>query len=206
MGKPVPPRLSFLLASEAPVSLIFRRGRSKLVQLIRWDREHDNFVYGSRFRGRIYVERSDISPDGRHFIYFAMGGLAWAIPETGGTWTAISRVTEVPGFAAATLWASRPWNGDGMFTSNRSYWVDIDSTTTCLRDESKLRRIPYRPKQSRHERDGWTITEAGIEKPLIRGWVLRRTEHGYHLAQPKRGSAFAHPAWEWADWDRTRLV
>src|SRR5262249_33920697 len=151
-------------------------------------------------------ERSDISPDGRHFIYFAMGGLVLALPETGGTWTAISRVTGVPEFTAVALWTSRPWNGDGMFTSNSSYWVDMDSTTTCLRDDSKLRRNRYPPKQSRLERDGWIVTETGIEKSLVSGWVLRRTQDGYHLAQPKRGTAFAHPAWEWADWDRDRLV
>lgn len=30
-------------------------------------------------------------------IYFAMGGVAWAIPATGGTWTAISELRSVEG-------------------------------------------------------------------------------------------------------------
>jgi len=32
-------------------------------------------------------------------IYFAMGGVAWAIPKTGGTWTAISRVPSLTALA-----------------------------------------------------------------------------------------------------------
>jgi hypothetical protein len=83
---PCPPRLSVLLASDAPVGVVLRRGPSKLVQLVIWDRASDKFKPGQCFRGRIYAERSDLSPDGRHMLYFAMGGLAWAIPATGGTW------------------------------------------------------------------------------------------------------------------------
>src|ERR1700681_4054036 len=84
-----PPRLAVLLASEAPVGVVFRRGPTKLVRVVIWNRTNDKFKLGPWFKGRIFVDRSDLSPDGRHMIYFAMGGVAWAIPATGGTWTAI---------------------------------------------------------------------------------------------------------------------
>jgi hypothetical protein len=52
---------------------------------------------------------------GRHMIYFAMGGVAWAIGETGGTWTAISRL---PSLQATALWGQGDTHyGRGMFTS-----------------------------------------------------------------------------------------
>ena len=95
------PRLTALLASDAPIGVILRRGPSKSVRLVIWDRANDKFKPGSWFKGRIFADRSDISPDGRHMIYFAMGGVAWAIPATGGTWTAIS---ELPSLKAAALW------------------------------------------------------------------------------------------------------
>lgn len=95
------PRLSFLLAPEAPVGLVLRRGPSKLVRIVIWNRTNDKFKPGQWFKGRIYADRSDISPDGRHMIYFAMGGVAWAIPATRGTWTAIS---ELPSLKATSLW------------------------------------------------------------------------------------------------------
>jgi hypothetical protein len=50
-----------------------------------WNRTNDEFTPGSWFKGRIFADRSDLSPDGRHMIYFAMGGVSWAIPATGGS-------------------------------------------------------------------------------------------------------------------------
>ena len=71
-------------------------------------------------------------------IYFAMGGVAWAIPATGGTWTAISRV---PSLRAIALWGQGDtWGGGGMFTSNTSYWLNLDINTFLIRDDSNLRR------------------------------------------------------------------
>ena len=68
-----PPRLSVLLATQAPVGIVFRRGPSRIVRVIYWDRTKDVFTPGAIFKGRIYVDRSDISPDGRHLLYIAMG-------------------------------------------------------------------------------------------------------------------------------------
>jgi hypothetical protein len=196
------PRLSVLLASEAPVGVVFRRGPSKVVRLVMWDRRTDRFRPGQSFKGRIYVDRSNISPDGRHLIYFAMAGVAWAVPETGGTWTAIS---ELPSLKATALWGQGDtWFGGGMFLSNRSYWLNADGNTFLIRDNSGLRRETYRPHltfSSRYERDGWTT--AG--KNLRGGWVLRGRRKGYELEQPGE-STLAFPTWEWADWDRNRLV
>src|SRR3954469_15282966 len=95
------PRLNVLLASDAPVGVVLRRGPSKLVRVVMWDRRTDKFRPGQSFQGRIYADRSDISPDGRHMIYFAMAGVAWAVPQTGGTWTAIS---VLPSLRADALW------------------------------------------------------------------------------------------------------
>jgi hypothetical protein len=68
------PRLSVLLASEAPVGMVFRRGPTKLVRVFLWDRECDKFKPCQWFKGRIFAEQSDLSPDVRYMIYFAMGG------------------------------------------------------------------------------------------------------------------------------------
>ena len=51
--KPVP-RLYVLLARAAPRALIFRRGPSKLVQLVYWRTDSDAFFFGQWFKGRIY--------------------------------------------------------------------------------------------------------------------------------------------------------
>ena len=153
-----PPRLYVLLASEAPVGVVLRRGPTKLVQIFMWNRDTDNFTEGQWFKGRIYGDRSDVSPDGRHMIYFAMGGLAWPIPETGWTWTAIC---ELPSLKAKALWGQGDtWGGGGMFLSNDTFWLDADRNTFLIRDDSGLRRETYGPKlpyRSRGEREGWVL-------------------------------------------------
>src|SRR2546426_11287690 len=69
-----PPRIHVLLAREAPLGLVIRRGPSKSVCTLLWDQERDTFKLGQWMRGRIYERRCDLSPDGQHFIYFAMNG------------------------------------------------------------------------------------------------------------------------------------
>jgi hypothetical protein len=69
-----PPRLHVLLARDTPYAVILPRGPSKTTCSIGWDRRNDTFTIGQWLRGRIYERRSDLSPDGKHLIYFAMNG------------------------------------------------------------------------------------------------------------------------------------
>jgi len=203
-----------LLASDAPVGVIFRRGPSKLVRSILWNRDTDKFTPGQWFKGKIYPDRSDVSPDGRHMIYFAMGGVAWAIPKTGGTWTAIS---QVPSLTALAIWPQGDTRGGGgIFASNSSYW--LDTYREPLRDDTKLKRVSTKPAPSRMERDGWLQKETGrktkvfvvFEKPLAKGWTLRLKQNflkdRYELEQREHALRLEFPTWEWEEWDRKRLV
>jgi hypothetical protein len=99
-----------------------------------------------------------------------------------------------------------------MFTSNRSFWLDANARTFFIRDNSDLRRETYRPRQSRMERDGWVLKKDSpndgiFEKAVREGWILRRTgwRGGYELERPGE-CKLPLPAWEWAEWDRQRLV
>ncbi len=115
-----PCRLHVLLARNAKVGLVIRRGPSKSVCTVLWNRECNAFKLGQWLRGRIYERRCDLSPDGRHFIYFAMNGRSEA--ETKGAWTAISRV---PYLKAVALYAKGDcWHGGGLFLSDREFWLN----------------------------------------------------------------------------------
>lgn len=184
-----------------------------MVRVILWNRETDKFTPGQWFNGKIYPDHSDISPDGRHMIYFAMGGVAWAIPKTGGTWTAISRV---PSLTALALWPQGDtWAGGGVFTSNNSYW--LDTYREPLRNDTNLKRASDRPTYSRMEREGWIGNDPSrkwrstvFEKQIPKGWTLRMKRNypnvRYELEQRERGLKLEFPTWEWAEWDRKRLV
>lgn len=198
-------RLHVLLASAAPVGLVIRRGPSKQVATFLWDRETDEFRLGQWLKGRIYERRSDLSPDGKHFLYFAMNG-KWD-SESGGSWTAISRAPFLK--ALAMFPKGDCWHGGGIWTANGKYWLNDDGGHSIQRDTSGVRRDPkWRPSDSyggecpgvyypRLIRDGWTLEESArvgkwrdiviFEKPCSHGWVLRKLAHAQVGAPPGKG-------------------
>jgi len=145
MPKVFPPRLHVILARDAKVAVVFRRGPSKSVCTMLWDRKRDTFRIGQWFRGRIYERRADLSPDGKFLIYFAMNGKVDS--ETGGSWTAISRA---PWLKAIVLLAKGDcWHGGGLFTGDRQYWLNDDFGHRIVRDSTQVvRDNGYHPEQS----------------------------------------------------------
>lgn len=71
MSKASSTRIFAILAHKASVAVIFRRGPSRLVLLIKWNLKSDTLEYGQWFRGRIYERRCDLSPSGDLLLYFA---------------------------------------------------------------------------------------------------------------------------------------
>jgi hypothetical protein len=101
-------RLFALLARNAPVGVIFRRGPSRQVLLIEWNTDTDDFRIGQWLKGRIYERRCDLSPNGDLLLYFAA---SYRKPFY--SWSAISRP---PYFTALTLWPKGDgWGGGGLF-------------------------------------------------------------------------------------------
>lgn len=76
-----------------------------------------------------------------------------------------------------------------------------------MRDDSGLRREEHARFRSRLERDGWVKIGGQYSRKLPDEWVLRRVtwSGGYVLAHPASG-VIAMPCWDWAEWDRHRLV
>ena len=190
MNRTFPARLHVLLASKAPTGVVFRRGPANTVCTLGWNRETDQFELGQWFRGRIYERRADLSADGRYLIYFARGGRRHQ--ETKGSWTAVSRA---PWLHAITLYGKGDcWQGGGLFTSNRRFW--LNGCHFVVRESSEVTEDDkYEPQGSfgaecpsvyyrRLLRDGWALQmEVGpgkiahctiFEKALLHGWILRK--------------------------------
>jgi hypothetical protein len=207
-------RIHVLLAREAPVGVVIRRGPSKQVCTVQWERRHDEFHVGQWLRGRIYERRSDLSPDGRYLIYFAMNG-KWG-SEARGSWTAISQTPYLK--ALAIFPKGDCWHGGGLFTGTRSYWLNDGYGHSELRNTHDLKRdLEFRPSGSvggeclsvyypRLLRDGWTIVERVsvakwknfdvFEKSLEGGWVLRKIAHA-EIGAPEGKSCY---------WDEHELL
>jgi hypothetical protein len=224
-------RLSAILAREAPVAAIFRRGPSKLVELIKWHTDTDTFERGQWFKGRIYESCSDLSPDGSLLIYFtAKLQLGSRFDEDHfPAWTAISRP---PWLTALALRPSPGVSvvGGGLFIDDKT--VSLSGYPTHPHKDHKphgLRIVtdPYQHVATiRFTRDGWVRTKSE------RAYVWERTdkyrwmtivaegsplpEHSYgfgdyaydcSLIDKSRGTRTPLEEVTWADWDqRGRLV
>ncbi len=168
---PVPARLFMIFARRAPTAVIFRRGPSKWVQLIKWSTATDVFEPGQWFNGRIYERRSDLSPDGSLLIYFAQKISAHSKKDTEYTyaWTAISRP---PFLTALALWPKGDcWHGGGSFKNGRVVLLNHKPAVAKPHKKHKphgLLVIPNPEAQGeddpifsqRLERDRWQLKDA----------------------------------------------
>lgn len=193
MSDLVAPRIHVLIAREAPTALVIRRGPAKAVCTFSWDRKNDLLTLAQWLRGRIYERRADISPDGRHWIYFAMNG-RWSGPAKG-SWTAVA---SAPWLKARVLYPKGDcWQGGGLFLDNKRYWVNgggchgvAESAGTGLRHDDTYTPPAWYGGEcltgyfNRLQRDGWTMTssQAGrtphyhtvFERELDHGWTLQK--------------------------------
>ena len=219
-----PARVHPILAREAPTALIIRRGPSKSVCTLLWDRTCDEFTLGQWLRGRIYERRCDLSPNGNYFIYLAMNG-KWSSPVKG-SWTAISRT---PYLKALALWPwGDCWNGGGLFMSNTRFWRNTQFWRNAGSDEEdadivgnlskKLKEDTNYPFEEHYggecpgvyyirlQRDGWKLLRhesisphervTVFEKELPHDWVLEKTAH----------SSIHHPVGRGCYFDTHRLI
>ena len=111
------------------MAVAIRRGPSRHTAVVGWDRATDRFKVGQWLYGRIYERRCDLSPDGKHLVYFAMNG-RWD-SRARGAWTAISKA---PYLKALTLLAKGDCrHGGGLFASSKELWSTTATDTESSR-------------------------------------------------------------------------
>jgi hypothetical protein len=210
-------RLYCILARDGGSAVIFRRGPSKLVQLLKWDLHTDEVTPGQWFKGRIYERRCDLSPDGELLVYFAA-------KHTGplGTWTAVSRP---PYLTALALWPKGDaWGGGGHFFSKRHLGINHPPHQMVMAKDflqpRSIRVVQVAPWAGRGEdspindlrmaRDGWRAASTAhaaapprkcdvwmpLEKPLI-GEKPSGSKHGMQLLLRSALTAIGRKGGRW---------
>ena len=209
-----PARLHILLPKDSDTAVVIRRGPSKHTCILSWNTRTDEVRVTQWLKGRIYERRSDISPDGKYWIYFAMNG-HWS-SEAKGSWTAIARAPWLK--AVALMPKGDCWNGGGLFLDKRSYWLNVGYGHEDALGTDEVKRVdPPKGLQyfggecltvyyNRLMRDGWTRTgrtENGrhdaityFEKELPQGGTLRKICHE-QVGAPKGKGCY---------WDEHELV
>jgi hypothetical protein len=202
-----PPRLFVLMRPDCDRAVVFRQGPSKVFCVLGWNLKTDDVVVGQWCKHKIYVERCDISANGKYLVYFALDG-QWS-SEARGAWTALSYA---PYLKALKLWPQgHTWGGGGMFVRERKPVPAKLASAFQYLDELDGEHIasvsdPY----DRLIRDGWTRVKGGARKTLTKSLALQHalvgTRSKFALVDGDRVSP--RPAWTFADVDapRKRLV
>jgi hypothetical protein len=182
--KPMPRsvRLYAILARESPVAVVFRRGPSNSVLLIKWNTANDTFEQGQWLRGRIYERRCDLSPDGDLLLYFAAN---YGSPLR--SWSAISRP---PFLKALALWPKGDgWGGGGHFESRTRIALSHRAAEMALAPGCSVpRSLKVRPFG---ERPGW-----GEDDPV---WSERLHRDGWKLISVPTGTKDDYGAKVWLE-------
>ena len=209
MGAKPPPRLFVLMRPETDRAVVLRQGPSKVFCTLGWNLATDEVVVGQWCKHKIYVERCDISSDGKYFVYFALDG-KWQ-SEAAGAWTALSLA---PYLKAIKLWpCGSTWGGGGLLLKHRDQlpkgrsWEDLEKIACG----DRLMHHAMMPE--RLIRDGWCSAGkgGGLTKPISSALTLQ-TKIASSLARyalvDRAGTVEPKPAWTWAEVDakRERLV
>ncbi|MFX0098418.1 MAG: hypothetical protein ACFFCS_02480 [Candidatus Hodarchaeota archaeon] len=228
MMKEVPARVHVLLARNEPKAVLIIQKRSKLFHVVSWNYLTDDPKEGSWFSGKIYPLRCDLSFDGRHMVYFALGPtedlFSWSV------------VCEPPFLKASLLWEhDSTWFGGGVFLEEKSLYMYLDENTprqnemqhVPSKNVEKLFKILYRKEDARGDaliqvkmdKDGWrekefTSSRMVFEKESLQdnsklvlscngSWESSKW-HYEHLdtgtGEPVENSPVAEKT-RWTDWD-----
>jgi hypothetical protein len=186
--KPIPPRLFGLLATNAKIAVLLRRGPSRWCQMILWHTDTDKIIPGQWVHHRIYEHSSCLSPDGQFFVYHAFGPHRSKNSKNPIDWLAISRP---PYFTALTMW--RYHLGELVFEGNAT------TTSRPRFDPSKLSSVVDTPLE-RLQKSGWKHVrvaakgtyphESVWEKPHRRSksMLVMRSVIGLGNQKPGRGT------------------
>lgn len=151
------PRIFGIPATDAPIVAVIRRGPSDWCHVGKWDVGQDRYEPGSWFRGTLYPQKCDLSPDGRWLAYSAM--------KHPGDWPGgeiYEAVSRLPWLTALAAWNAGTTYTRGIhFTDRPGESVlgspDVGDARPLL---SRFGLDLYRPVQFAVERGrGWTETD-----------------------------------------------
>ena len=186
-------------------AVVLRQGPTKVFCVLGWNLKTDTVVVGQWCKHKIYVERCDISSNGKYLVYFALDG-KWS-SEAKGAWTAVSFA---PYLKALKLYPQgNTWGGGGMFFRDReSSPANVAMHWKNLEQFDGDRLMPSCTAEDVCARDGWIRNrKTGWRKPLTPTLSLERKnvgEKGARYAIVDGDKVSARAGWTWADVDTKR--
>lgn len=138
-------------------AIVLRRGPAKAVGMFNWNIRTDKIDEFQWLKGRIYEYFSDVSPDGKYFLYSAN--------KKGLGYTAVSFA---PWLKAISFWNNVGGYGGGIFTGNNQYLL-FDGSENYNK---------FRCQELTHGTEGWHLLKHGVYPGRLEktGWNLINTQ------------------------------
>ncbi len=181
------PKTRGYLAEKSFSGVFLYRKSNKLIYLVSFEYKNkkDKIIIGSRFSGTLYPNRSAISPDGRDFLYFAMGKSQGNYDKKYYCWTAICS----PPLLKANLFLPHinTYSGGGYFIDENNIYISdgmkpelSSSTGISTGNYFGKYKITFDPSYNDGRWDsqkyGWSVT--------------RKNKQGYSVAWMKECKGF----------------
>ncbi len=158
-------RLHLYFATDNDRAVILRQGPTRQTRMILWHRDTDQFEDGQWIKSKVYFERCGLSPDGRHFIFFALDG-RWREAAMG----AYSGLSRPPYWTALSVFpCGDTWGGGGFFIDNTHYLAYGDAD--IIGHDDGLSRV-FQGEMTKDCRTGLRLV-SGARAPLDRAVTKR---------------------------------
>lgn len=203
---PPPARVWVMLSGDPRRNIVLRRGPTAQVAAFNWDRTSNRITLGQWLKGRVFFTRCDISPDGEHWAYFAMG-------RSASTYTVVAKT---PFMTALDFFEGcGTWDRGAAFLGNGEYAVycSLDGPKNYRTSGLRVAAQGPAPLHRRLLSQGWEPQSADMfQKPAQGPWRLvkrvgqprgradRAVDTESHaLIHTDTGDCIERPSWEWAD-------
>lgn len=160
------PKIQAYFAKKANVIVFLYRKSHKVTYMFKMRYQEDSEILecGSKFYGRFFPERCDLSEDGKYFLYFVHGKSQRKYREKYGFWTAICKPPFVK--AEKIFFHNDTWGGGGIFVNHHKIWIN-DGMYPHFDITKKERFMHYLIE----------FPEKSFFKDLDRSWKLRNDDH-----------------------------
>ena len=167
------PRIHLIVARDAPIAIVYRRGPSAWFHILRWWLEEDRLEPGVWIKEQIYPERCDVSPDGRYLLTFVSGGFF-------GKYDVVQIFSRAPWLSPLESWSEGDTWGRGWRFVNDRPINDPDLLKTVVVDSNRILIAHDQavdtpvPKPARYMTDRELWIESGYP-----GTLLSATHNGF---------------------------
>ncbi|MEP1742214.1 MAG: hypothetical protein ABJI60_19990 [Kangiellaceae bacterium] len=175
-----------LIPEKSSNAIVIRRGPAKHVGIFSWNLKTSEIKVSQWVKGRVYEYYSDVSADGKLFMYSANKGP-----------TSYTVISKAPWLKALSLWKNVGGCGGGLLVNNRNYILFDGSESyrefhtsnlTGMESDKNLRSSGIYPE--RLSRFDWELVEETKELSIFRKQLGRTSfiEKLWHKWQLSSGS------------------